>query len=342
MALIDPINKFRIPQEWINKTNIPLDELTRGVSSGLLVVLSNGNILHRGFTTGTTAAAAAKAAVLSLVKQVDSVSVPTPSGIRARLDVRTSKGKGKAQVEKISGDHESDATRGLIFRARAVPSSTTLLIANKGIGIVTRDGLQAKKGYPAINPVPKAQIMDAINEALEETGYFGVTVTISIPNGEKIGATTLNPVVGVMGGISILGTTGFVEPWNDHLGETKIELINNASRVVLTTGRTGMRYSEMLFPDHTVVMMGSRLDEGLKACKGETVICGLPGLILKWAVPDILYDTEFNTVQELVDANRKDQIIDSAIVKVVEKSKGARVVLVDRDGVVIRNTGDEL
>jgi cobalt-precorrin-5B (C1)-methyltransferase len=340
MALIDPINKFRIPQEWINKTNIPLDELTRGVSSGLLVVLSNGNILHRGFTTGTTAAAAAKAAVLSLVKQVDSVSVPTPSGIRARLDVRTS--KGKAQVEKISGDHESDATRGLIFRARAVPSSTTLLIANKGIGIVTRDGLQAKKGYPAINPVPKAQIMDAINEALEETGYSEVTVTISIPDGEKIGATTLNPVVGVMGGISILGTTGFVEPWSDHLGETKIELINNASRVVLTTGRTGMRYSEMLFPDHTVVMMGSRLDEGLKACKGETVICGLPGLILKWAVPDILYDTEFNTVQELVDANRKDKIIDSAILKVVEKSKGARVVLVDRDGVVIRNTGDEL
>lgn len=340
MALIDPINKFRIPQEWINKTNIPSDELTRGVSSGLLVVLSNGNILHRGFTTGTTAAAAAKAAVLSLVKQVDSVSVPTPSGIRARLDVRTS--KGKAQVEKISGDHESDATRGLIFRARAVPSSTTLLIANKGIGIVTRDGLQAKKGYPAINPVPKAQIMDAINEALEETGYSEVTVTISIPNGEKIGATTLNPVVGVMGGISILGTTGFVEPWSDHLGETKIELINNASRVVLTTGRTGMRYSEMLFPDHTVVMMGSRLDEGLKACKGETVICGLPGLILKWAVPDILYDTGFNTVQELVDANRKDRIIDSAILKVVEKSKGARVVLVDRDGVVIRNTGDEL
>jgi len=340
MTLIDPINKFRIPQEWINKTNIPPDELTRGVSSGLLVVLSNGNILHRGFTTGTTAAAAAKAAVLSLVKQVDSVSVPTPSGIRARLDVRTS--KGKAQVKKISGDHESDATRGLIFRARAVPSSTTLLIANKGIGIVTRDGLQAKKGNPAINPVPKAQIMDAIKEALEETEYSGVTVTISIPDGEKIGATTLNPVVGVIGGISILGTTGFVEPWSDHLGETKIELINNASRVVLTTGRTGMRYSEMLFPDHTVVMMGSRLDEGLKACKGETVICGLPGLVLKWAVPDILYGTKFNTVQELVNANRKDQIIDSAILKVVEKSGGARVVLVDRDGVVVRDTGDEL
>lgn len=340
MSLIDPINKFRIPQEWINKNSIPLDELTTGVSSGLLVVLSNGEILHRGFTTGTTTAAAAKAAVLSLVKQVDSVSVPTPSGIRARLDVRAS--KGKAQVEKISGDHESDATRGLIFRARAVPSSTTLLIADKGIGIVTRDGLQAKKGDPAINPVPKAQIMDAINEALEETGYSGVTVTISIPDGEKIGATTLNPVVGVMGGISILGTTGFVEPWSDHLGETKIELISNASRVVLTTGRTGMRYSAMLFPDHTVVMMGSRLDEGLKACKDETVICGLPGLVLKWAVPDILHGTEFNTVQELVNANRKDLIIDNAILKVVEKSKGARVVLIDRDGVVIRDTGDEL
>ncbi len=136
-----------------------------------------------------------------------------------------------------------------------------------------------------------------------------------------MGAKTLNPQVGVEGGISILGTTGFVKPWSDHLGETRMDLIRDASNVVLTTGRIGMRYSQMLFPEHTVVMVGSRLDEGIKASGGETVICGLPGLILKWATPDILDGTGFNTVIEMVDNDRANPIIDRALEAAVKKSR---------------------
>ena len=342
MILIDPVNNFTIPQEWIDKVTIPLDELKKGVSDGLLVVLSNGDILNRGFTTGTTSAAAAKSAVLSLKQKdmIKTVSVPTPCGIRAKLDVRAL--AGRAEVVKISGDHESDVTGGLVFVAEAHPVTAISLIAANGIGTVTKRGLQVKVGEPAINPVPKLQIIDAIKEGLSETGLEGAAVTLSIPDGEKVSAKTLNSAIGVMGGISVLGTTGFVEPWSDHLGEVKMELISDASRVVLTTGRIGMRYSQMLFPEHTVVMVGSRIDEGINASKGETIICGLPGLVLKWAVPGILIATGFNTVQELIETDRNSQLIDNAVAAAVEKSEGARIVLVDRDGAVIRDSGGVL
>lgn len=342
MILIDPVNNFTIPQEWIDKVAIPLDELKKGVSDGLLVVLSNGDILNRGFTTGTTCAAAAKSAVLSLKKKdmITTVFVPTPCGIRAKLDVRAL--AGRSDVVKISGDHASDVTGGLVFVAKAHPAEDISLIAADGIGTVTKGGLQVKVDEPAINPVPKLQIIDAIKEGLSETGLEGAAVTLSVPDGGKVSEKTLNPVIGVMGGISVLGTTGFVEPWSDHLGEVKMELVSDASRVVLTTGRIGMRYSQMLFPEHTVVMVGSRIDEGINASKGETIICGLPGLVLKWAVPGILIATGFNTVQELIETDRNSQLIDNAVAVAVEKSEGARIVLVDRSGAVIRDSGGVL
>lgn len=340
MNIKDPVDDFQIPQKWIDRVEMPPGELEKGVSGGLLVVLSNGSVLHRGYTTGTTAAAAAKAAILSLAGGIDSVTVPTPIGIRVRLDVKAS--AGRAEVVKIPGDHESDATGGLVFIAEAGESGTTQLIASDGIGIVTKGGLQVEAGEPAINPAPRRQIMEAIQEALDETGQKGAVVTISVPEGRKVGAATLNPGVGVEGGISILGTTGFVEPWSDHLGETKMELIRDAPKVVLTTGRIGMRYSQMLFPDYTVVMVGSRLDEGIKASGGETVICGLPGLILKWAIPDILSGTVYNTVQEMIENDITNPLIDSAISAAVSKSGRTRVVLVNRGGDVIRDTGDTI
>jgi cobalt-precorrin-5B (C1)-methyltransferase len=337
MNLTDPVNDFVIPQEWLNRVDMPSRKLSEGVASGLLVVLSNGKVLHRGFTTGTTAAAAAKASVLSIQEKVDSVSVPTPSGIRAQL--RTKAVGGRAEVVKIPGDHESDATGGLVFIAEAIPASRIELIAGTGIGRVTKGGLQVEAGQPAINPVPYNQILDAIREALDETGLEGATVTLSVEDGKAVGAMTLNPQVGIEGGISILGTTGFVEPWSDHLGETRMDLIRGASKVVLTTGRIGMRYSQMLFPEHTVVMVGSRLDEGIKASGGETVICGLPGLILKWAVPDILDGTGFNTVLEMVDNDRAYQNLDRAMEVALKKANGSRIMLLDRDGNIVRDTG---
>lgn len=325
--MIDPVNNFKIPDEWIKRTRVQIQELDEMISSGCYVLLSDGRLLRRGYTTGTTAAAAAKAAVLSLVKEVCEIEVKTPIGVRVKLPVKVE--KGKAFAYKSSGDHATDVTNGIEIVACAKENETISIKAGHGIGI--------KKGIPAINPSPMRQIEDAIKEALVETGFKGAQVIISVPMGEKISKKTLNEKIGIIGGISILGTTGFVEPWNEHLGEMKEELIKNADRVVLTTGRIGMRFSHMFFPDYTVILIGSDISRGLAAAKGEVIICGLPGLILKWANPDILKTKEHLTVQEMIDSDPENPIIDRALNEAVKKS-GKRVVLLNRDGAILRDS----
>ena len=325
--MIDPVDNFEIPAEWIKRASIPLDELELRISSGCYVLLSDGSLLRRGFTTGTTAAAAAKAAVLSLKGDISDVSVPTPAGIRVFLPVHAK--DGKASAIKDSGDHAIDVTGGIEIRAEAEENETILIKAGFGIG--------SKNGKPAINPSPMRQIGEAIKEALLETGGRGALVTISIPRGKEIAKKTLNEKIGIIGGLSILGTTGFVEPWNEHLGEMKEELIEKASKVVLTTGRIGMRFSSMLFPGYTVILIGSDISRGLAAAKGEVIICGLPGLILKWANPGILKNSGYLTIQEMIDANPQNPIIDQALDEAVRVS-GKRIVLLNRNGTILRDS----
>ncbi len=117
---------------------------------------------------------------------------------------------GYAVAVKLKNDHESDITRGLEFEARAVESDKINITAGEGIGIVTRGGLQSKKGYPAINPKPMQQIKDAVAEAVEEIGIKGVDVEISLPRGAEIAKKTLNSRIGVEGGISILELQGLL------------------------------------------------------------------------------------------------------------------------------------
>lgn len=338
--MIDPVNNFKIPEEWILRAGIPREELEKKVASGMVVVLSDGSVLKRGYTTGTTASAAAKAAVLSLRKTVDSVSVPTPIGLRAKLEVSEAS-QGRAVVKKIQNDHESDITRGLEFVGEARESEGIRILGGKGIGIVRRDGLQVPKGQPAINPKPMEQIKAAVKEAVDELGLKGAEVIISIPDGEKIGKETLNSRIGVEGGISILGSTGFVEPWNDHLGEMKGDLIRCTDKVVLTTGRVGMRYSHMFFPDYTVVMVGSRISEGLEYASGDVIICGLPGLALKWGNPDMLEGSGYATVVEMLEKEPEHPRLKEAFEMAIEKGKGARIVVIDRDGSVLMDSKRE-
>lgn len=336
--MIDPVNKSKIPDEWLERSQMPRKELEEGIRSGMLVVLSNGSVLRRGFTTGTTAALAAKAAVLSLGGDVTRVTVPTPVGLRAELDVKA--GKGHAVAVKMNNDHESDITRGLEFAADAREAEGIIVNAGQGVGIVTRSGLESKKGQPAINPRPMEQIRAAIEEAVEELNLRGAEVTIYLPKGKEIAKETLNSRIGIIDGISILGTTGFVEPWNDHLGEMKGDLIRESDKVVLTTGRIGIRYSTMLFPEHTVVLAGSRIDEALEAAHGDIVICGLPGLVLKWGDPDMLKDSGFATVVEMLELDPGNERLKKAFDGAIEKGKGARIVVVDRDGTVLMDSGD--
>ncbi len=329
--MIDPVNNFQIPDEWVKRAKLPLKELKTRISSGRYVLLSDGSLLHRGYTTGTTASAAAKAAVLSLVKEVREISVLTPVGIRIVLPVRTK--NGRASAIKDSGDHAFDVTKGLEIIAEAIESDAIVIKAGAGIG--------SKKGMPSISCSAMRQIEEAIKEALLETGAKGAQVTISAPEGGKIAKLTLNENVGIKGGISILGTTGFVEPWNEHLGEMKEELIRSAKKLVITTGRIGLRFSHMLFPDYEVVLIGSDISRGLKAAKedAKVIICGLPGLILKWAYTDILKDSGYLTIQELIEGNTENPRIDRALRKAVKKS-GKRVVLLNKNGTILRDSGE--
>jgi len=326
----DPVNNFEIPPEWVERAVMPEGELKAGIASGRLVLLADGSVLRRGYTTGTTAAAAAKAAVLSLRCPVDRVTVLTPVGINVVMAVKAS--AGKASATKDSGDHGFDVTNGIeiVAEARKCDSGTISIRAGVGIGI--------KKGVPAINPAPMRQIRAAIECAMREVGISGVDVEIYIPKGREIAYQTLNSRVGIVGGISVLGTTGFVEPWNEHLLETKQELIKGSDRVVLTTGRIGMRCSNMLFPDHTVVLVGNRISEGIAAAKGEVILCGLPGLILKWADPEILHGTGFLTIKEMIEDDPTNMRIDDRLNSAKKDVPGVRIVLLNLNGSILRDT----
>lgn len=365
----DPVNNFEIPAEWLSKAALPREEMADLVHRGLIVILEDGSYLKRGFTTGTTAAAAAKAATLSLssaraIRSGDLVSVPTPIGLRAEMEIAYAK-DGDAGVLKVDNDHESDITRGTLFCAtvkevdlnspdfpkdKAVDN--IIVTGGHGVGIIRRAGFETRVGEYAINPKPLAQIREAVKEGLQEIGLYetvcewgeyALLVMIYIPDGIELSRKTLNERIGIVGGISVLGTTGFVEPWNDHLGEMKDVLIQDAKRLVLTTGRQGMATSSMLFPGYDIIMVGSRISEGIDAAKSaeEIVVCGLPGLVLKWGNPDMLKDSGFATVVEMLERDPKHERLKQAFDMCVKKGKGARIVVIDRDGLVLMDSKGE-
>ncbi len=182
----------------------------------------SGASLRRGWTTGTCAAAAARAACQALFGGgfPDSVAVTLPNGMRPSFALalrETGAGWARAGVVKDAGD-DPDVTHGALIVAcvsRGAPGSGVTFNAGPGVGTVTRAGLPIPPGEPAINPVPRAMIREAVREAAELFGGSeDIAVEISIPGGEKLAERTLNARLGVIGGLSILGTTGIVVPYS--------------------------------------------------------------------------------------------------------------------------------
>lgn len=333
----DPVTGFAVPDSWIR--SCPDAGALEKIKSGRWTILSGGILCRRGLTTGTTAAAACKGAVLSLVGPVNCLDVMTPAGISVRLPVVAAKGFCLAVKER--GDHQFDVTAGLEIAAQARPAGETALHAGKGIGRITARGLCDEVGRPAISPSARRQIMSAIAEALEETGLAGATVELTVPRGEEIAEKTLNPRLGIAGGVSILGSTGFVEPWNDHFAEDRALEIKNAPRVVVTTGRTGLKFSRILFPHHKAVLMGIRLDSLAFEKDQESVLCGLPALILKWAWPEILENTGYGTVAEMVEKEPQHKNIARALEAACRRLPATRIVLLGRDGSILAEAGGD-
>lgn len=310
--------------------------------SGCWVLLSDGALLRRGYTTGTTAAAACKGAVATLAKSnelsseaIQKVEILTPANIRVNVPVSAK--KGMCTAVKRGGDHESDVTSGIVISARAEVSKETELVPGSGVGRITRPGLCAAESKPAISQSARREIMGAIEEGLFASGIPGARVELNVHGGEGIAKKTLNPKVGVVGGISILGSTGFVEPWNEHLGESRIEEIKGLKRVVVTTGRIGLRYSRILFPKHKVVLIGSQLERLEFGESQDSILCGLPALILKWGMPEILESTGYSTVAEMVEKEPDHLRIELALENVIKRVPNTRIVLLCRDGRILKD-----
>lgn len=206
--------------------------------------------LRRGWTTGACAAAAARAAYEALLTGhfPDPVTVQLPSGAKVGFALAAEEKNADstlAGVIKDAGD-DPDVTHGVLVcaRVRRGPMGSGIRFqAGEGVGTVTRPGLPIPPGEPAINPVPRKMIAGAIAEAASLFGGSGdVVVEISIPGGEEIALKTLNPRLGIAGGLSVLGTTGIVVPYSCsawiHSIHSGID-VARASGIVHIAGATG-------------------------------------------------------------------------------------------------------
>lgn len=208
--------------------------------------------LRCGYTTGTCATIAAKASALMLLNQntLSKADIMTPKGLKVEAmlhDIILNEEKASCAVEKDSGD-DIDATRGMLIYAEVSFRDDGKIIVDggKGIGRVTRRGLQQNVGEAAINKVPMQMIEEAVLKVCKEYHYTdGLNVIISAPMGEEIAKKTFNANLGIEGGISILGTTGIVEPQSlqalvDTI-EAEIKMISAEHKkdIIITPGNYG-------------------------------------------------------------------------------------------------------
>lgn len=177
--------------------------------------------LRCGYTTGSCAAAAAKAAAGMLFsgRPLDRVFIVTPKGIPLRLEVKEitiGEDYVTCAVEKDSGDDADVTDKILVFATVSKTEKDIFIDGGKGVGRVTKPGLDQEVGQAAINRVPRQMIYSEVLEVCEEAGYTkGLQIIISIPRGEELAKKTFNPRLGIEGGLSVLGTTGIVEPMSE-------------------------------------------------------------------------------------------------------------------------------
>ena len=220
--------------------------------------LVNQKLLRCGYTTGTCAAAASKAAVAMLFKQesMDSVAITTPNQSDLIIDVlnpQFNDNVASCSIEKDGGD-DPDITNGILVSSKValLPDSSEIIIeGGKGVGKVTKGGLDQPVGMSAINSVPRKMIKDSLNELAMQFNYSGgFHVLISVPEGEEIAKKTFNPELGIVGGISILGTTGIVEPMSAKAlaDSIKVEISVIAAEsnesILIFLGNFGKKFTE--------------------------------------------------------------------------------------------------
>jgi cobalt-precorrin-5B (C1)-methyltransferase len=248
-----------------------------------------GNLsLRRGWTTGACAAAAARAAYAALLtgEFPDPVTITLPGGSRPRFPLALKERGSKscrAGVTKDAGD-DPDVTHGALIIAEVTalpPGEGISFRAGEGVGTVTRAGLPLAPGEPAINPVPRTMIAAALQEEARGCGRTSAdaAVTISIPGGEALAAKTLNRRLGIVGGLSILGTTGIVVPYSCsawlHSIHRGIDVARaaGAPHIAASTGSTSEAAVQRLYalPELALIDMGDFVGGTLKYLRRHPV-----------------------------------------------------------------------
>jgi cobalt-precorrin-5B (C1)-methyltransferase len=259
--------------------------------------------LRSGYTTGACAAAASKGALLALIDQrpVTEVTIRLPAGPVVAFALHScafTDTDGSASVIKDAGD-DPDVTHAAEICARVTWGDEPGVAFRRGVGVglVTKKGLPVSPGEPAINPAPRRLIAETVAEVLAERGMAGrgVVVEIAVPRGEELAKKTFNPRLGIVGGISILGTTGVVVPYSTAAWlasvtqEIDVAAAQGLKEVVLTVGARGERLARDLFPlpEEAFVQVGPFFGDALRHCARagieKVTLAAMVGKLAKFA-----------------------------------------------------------
>ncbi len=310
---------------------------------------------REGYTTGACAAAGAQAAccVLEGDERPEVVSVPSPLGFDLHIPINRlgySDGKAWAGVIKDGGD-DPDVTHGaeIIVSVRRVAELGVSILGGEGVGRVTQPGLELPPASPAINPVPRRMIAEGVRIALgTEHPSPGVEITVSIPGGAALAKKTLNERIGILGGLSILGTTGVVRPmstasWRASVVQAiDVAAANHLPHIVLTTGGRSERFAQAVFPalpEMAFVQMGIFTGDSLRRAVSRGVsrvtICGMIGKIAKLATGQMQTHVAGGGVDVafLADLARSAGAPDALVCQIAEANTGRHVEdLIDSAG----------
>jgi len=267
--------------------------------TGLDTLWHNGKSYRKGYTTGSCATAAAKVAALMVLRQqvINQVSIVTPSGVTLRLNVEQPLICGQqasAAIRKDGGD-DVDATHGMLIFAQLTlnDSGSISIVGGEGVGTVTRKGIGLPVGSSAINRTPLHTIEEAVREVIGPER--GAEIVIFAPEGEERAQKTYNGRLGILGGISIIGTTGIVTPmseesWKRSLAlELEMKRAQGMTSVILVPGNHGERFVQeqmQLNGDRVVTMsnfVGYMLQEAQRLGFHRVVLVGHLGKLIKVA-----------------------------------------------------------
>lgn len=256
--------------------------------------------LRTGFTTGTAATASSKAAILAIInqKKLDSVDVTLPKGNSISIKIQScefSKTSAKCSVIKDGGDDPDVTHNAEIIVDLSLTSDVNKIEigGGEGVGIVTKPGLGLEINQPAINPTPKKMISENVIEVAKNIlDKHGIKIIISVPNGKELAKKTDNPRLGIVGGISILGTSGIVIPYSTASFAASVRQNLDVSIamgndvVVLTTGGRSEEFAKKIvdLPEHSFVQMGDFAGYTIQQCaKKEIKKAYVAGFIGKFA-----------------------------------------------------------